>query len=284
MFLSTYKNTIKTILRSILFWIAFAALIVIAAPSVSGFVSYTTGYEPTSLSVSSYQQHLHNIFVSSFLTYALPIFAVIVTVLVLNRDYGDQFYEIEKAAGVKPLQYLLGRVCAILSILLVVQAVSADVLLHIYVASWGGVEGMTLGAYLVNSMLRLFMLVFGLSLPCVLFYVGLTYMIGALFHSGIFGAIGGFGYVLLYRVLLNFKVLLIFEKRNAVAKVYFEYLCHLPEKLGNYLYGVDTENEQIFMEMMDTSLRKATACIAFLIGCFVVFSAVSFWRVRKREV
>lgn len=283
MFLSTYKNTVKTILRSKLFWISLAALLIVAAPSISGFVSYAPGYEPTSLSVSSYQQHLHNLFISSFLTYAMPLLAVIITVLVLNRDYGDQFFEIEKAADVKPLRYLVGRLCAIFSILLIVQVVSADVLLHIYVASWGGVEGMALGTYIVDSTLRLFMLVFGLSMPCMLFYVSLTYMAGNLFRSGIAGAFGGFGYVILYRALLTFKVYLVFEKQNAVAKIYFEYLCHLPDKLSNYLYGIGTEDEQLFMAIMNTSLDKAALCITFLVCSFVIFAAVSYWRIRKRE-
>lgn len=283
MFLFTYKNTVKTIMRSKLFWIALAALLIIVAPSLSGFVSYAPGYEPTSLSVSSYQQHLHNLFISSFLIYAMPLFAVIVTVLVLNRDYGDQFFEIEKAADVKPLRYLTGRMCALFSILLVVQVISVEVLLHIYVASWGGVEGIAPGTYIVDSTLRLFMLVFGLSLPCMLFYVSLTYMVGNLFRSGIAGAFGGFGYVIFYYALLHFKVYLVFVKQNSVAKLYFEYLCHLPDKLSDYLYGIGTEDEQLFMAAMNTSLNKAALCITFLVCSFVIFAAVSYWRIRKRE-
>ena len=280
MFRATYKNTVKTILRSGLFWISLVALIVITAPSVFGFVTYVAGHEPPFLSVLDYQQHLHNLISGSFLTYAMPLLTVIVTVLVLNRDYGDQFYEIEKAASVKSFQYMLGRVCAILSVLLIVQAVFADVLLHIYVASWGGVEGMTAGTYLVNSTLRLLMLVFGLSLPCMLFYVGLTYMIGALFHSGIVAAFGGFGYVILYRALLIFKAYLVYTKDNTTVKFYFEYLSHIPDKLSNYLFRLGTEIDQT----MDTSLGEATICLCILAGFFAVFSAVSYLRIRKREV
>lgn len=214
----------------------------------------------------------------------MPLFAVIVTVLVLTRDYGDQFYEIENAAGVKPLQYLIGRICAILSILLVIQAVSADVLLHIYVASRGGVEGMTVGVYLVDSTLRLLMLVFGLSLPCMLFYVGLTYMLGALFRSGIIGAFGGIGYVVLYRAFLNFKVYLIYMKNNTVVKFYFEYLCHVPDKLNNYLYCFGREDEEMMMAITNTSLSAAVTCLCILVGFFAVFSVVSYLRLRKREI
>ena len=51
MFRATYKNTVKTILRSGLFWISLVALIVITAPSVFGFVTYVAGHEPPFLSV-----------------------------------------------------------------------------------------------------------------------------------------------------------------------------------------------------------------------------------------
>lgn len=282
MFLSTYKNTVKTILRSGLFWITFAVLILIAAPSLSGFVTYAVGHEPTSLSVSHYIEHLKNIISSSFLVYAMPLFSVVVTVLVLNRDYGDQFFEIEKAANVRPVQYLLGRMCAILSILLVVQMFSADVLLHIYVAGWGGVDGLPLGTYLLDSTIRLLRMVFGLALPCMLFYVSLTYMVGALFHSGLIGALGGFGCVILYRVLLINKVMWLM-RGNALAELYFGYLCHIPDKLQRYLFYFDVEDGQNIMVWFDTSIGKALLCFCILIGYFAVFTAVSFWRVQKRE-
>ncbi len=283
MFRSTYKNTVKSIIRSALFWIALAALIVLVAPGVKGFVIYNEGYEPPALELISYQEHVYNL-VSSFLIYALPVFAVIVTVLVLNRDYGDQFYEIEKAAGMKTAPYLLGRLCGIISVVLVVQLVLADILLHIYVIGWGGVEGLSLGAYLLDSTLRLISLTLAMSLPCVLFYVGLTYMVGTLFKNGVVGAIGGFVYVILYRALLVFKTELVYNKENALAKLYFEYICHIPDKLSSYVYAVGREDREMMLAMVRTSLGEAAVALAILLGFFAVFASVVYWRTKKREV
>ncbi len=284
MFRSTYKNTVKAILRSALFWIALAALVVIVAPAVRGYVSYNEGYEPPALSLTAYQQHVHNIFGSSFLIYALPVFAVIVTVLVLNRDYGDQFYEIEKATGIKTVPYLLGRLCGIISVLLVVQLVLADILLHIYVIGWGGVEGLSLGAYLLDSTLRVILLTLAMSLPCVLFFIGLTYMVGTLFKNGVVGALGGFVYVILFRALLVFKVHLIKYNGIKAAEVYFSYLSHIPDKLNYYCHAIGREDSDRLLTMMDTSLGEAAVALSTLLGLFAVFASVVYWRTKKREV
>ncbi len=284
MFRSTYKNTVKAILRSALFWISLVVLVVLVAPAVSGNVSYNEGYEPPALDLILYQQHVYNLVASDFLVYALPVFAVIVTVLVLNRDYGDQFYEIEKAAGMKTAPYLLGRLCGIVSILLVVQLVLADILLHIYVIGCGGVEGLSLGAYLLDSTLRLISLTLAMSLPCVLFFVGLTYMVGTLFKSGVVGALAGFGYIIVFMALLFFKVTLVKMHNIKAAEVYYSYFSHIPDKLGHFCHAVGREDGQRIMAMMDTSFGEAAVALAMLLGLFVLFAAVICWRTKRRDV
>ena len=108
--------------------------------------------------------------------------------------------------------------------------------------------------------------------------------IDPMFHSGIIGAFGGFGYVILYRTLLIFKAYLVYTKNNTTVKFYFEYLSHIPDKLSNYLFCLGTENGRIQMKMMDTSLGAAAVCICILAGFFAMFVMISFLQIRKREV
>lgn len=280
MFFAIYKNTLKTLLRSWSFWIAFAALAVVTLPTVWYRPIMAEGFEhlaPTTLSFWNYNLHISNLVTAYFLGYALPIFAVISTVLVLNRDYGDSFYEIEKAAGAKPACYLAGRLCAILSVQMALVLGWGGLLLHAHVIGWGGVENLSLGAYLVNSTVQMLRYTFACVLPCMGFYIGLTYMVGTLAKSGLIASFGGFGYVILYRVLRMFRVELVYVKGYRAAILYYEYLCHMPEKLFYYLLYYETGG------MESAPFGKAAICVAFLVGCFAVFSVMSYLRVRKRE-
>ena len=99
MFLTTYKNTLKNLIRSTTFWLLVAVLAIVVIQGVNeGF--YLVDTEPDFvLTYQMYIQSIINSLASKLLMYALPIFAVITVVLVLNRDYGDKFFEIEKAAA-----------------------------------------------------------------------------------------------------------------------------------------------------------------------------------------
>lgn len=283
MFRATFRNTLITILRSALFWIAFAALAVITMPTVWERPIYAEGFEhlaPTTLSFVEYNQHIGNVIASSFLVYALPVFSVILTVLVLNRDYGDQFFEIEKAAGAKPIGYIAGRLSAIITLQIAVVFLWGSFLLHAYVIGWGGVDELSFWAYLLNSTVQMLRWTLACVLPCMLFYVGLTYVIGTISQSGLVAAFGGFGYVILYMIMLMFQVKLTYIKGNKAAILYYDYLCHIPGKLKNYLFFYEVKS----MWADDTSLGKAALCVAFLAVCFVIFAEVSYRRIRKREI
>lgn len=283
MFRVTYKNTLKTLLRSWTFWIALAVYLLILVSTNFG-PQYAEGNEPEVLSLWEYNQYINNL-IYMHLTYALPIFAVISTVLVLNRDYGDQFFEIEKAAGYRQSGYFFGRLSAIVTLQLAVLLLECVVRLHVFVAGRGGVEGLSFGAYLADSAFRLLYTVFGGALPCLLFYVGLTYMVGSLFRNGVAAATAGFGYTLLFFVLLMFKVVLTRIHQIEAAILYFDYFCHMPDKLRDYLHFWNIEGGQEYMMMFgfETTLGSAALCIAILCGFFAIFTAVSWLRLRKRE-
>ena len=283
MFYAIFRNTVKTLLRSWIFWITFIILLAVTLPSVWERPEVAAGYEyllPTSLSFQLYCQHVGNLFQASFLSYALPVFAVISTVLVLNRDYGDQFFEIEKAADISPAQYLIGRLSAIISLQLLVVLVLSGLLLHAYVIGWGGVDGMSFGAYLIDSTLRICRWTVAAALPCILICVGLTYFIGVLFRSGLVATIGGLGYVIFYNAMMMYYVPLVLVKGFEPAKIYVHYLSYRPKMLIEYLFTIESGGGGILVR---TSLGEALLCIGILVAFFVVFTAVSYWRVRRRE-
>lgn len=283
MFCSTFRNTVKTLVRSRSFWITFCVLAIVTIPTVWERPIYAEGFEelaPTTLGLWEYYQHVGNLFYASFLAYALPIFAVISAVLVLNRDYGDQFYEIEKAAGVKPAGYLIGRLCAVISIQTSIVLLWSTLLLHAYVIGWGGVDGMSLGAYLIDSTLRICRWTVVAALPCILVCVGLTYFIGALFRNGLAATIGGLGYVIFYNAMMMYYVPLVLVKGFEPAKLYFHYLSYRPNKLIEYLFTVESGGGGILVR---TSCGEALLCIGILVGFFIIFALISYRRVCRRE-
>lgn len=285
MFFATYKNTVKTLFRSWAFWLAWGVVALIAFVN-QPIVTFVEGYKPDSLSMALYNQQVNNYIYASFLVYALPIFTVITTVLVLNHDYGDQFFEIEKAAGVRLSRYFFGRLTAIVTVQLVFLFLASGALLHLYVASWGGVEGFSLGAYLADSTFRLLSIILGGALPCVLFYVGLTYLVGTLSRGGVAAAATGFGTIILFVVLQVFKMILTRVQNSKAAAFYFDYFCHAPDKLKYFLFFWNVEGgwEQMTRWPYATSLGKAALSFAILAGSFVIFAAISYWRIYKREV
>ena len=136
MLLTTYKNTFKNLIRSTTFWLLVSLLVIVAAQGARE--SFYLGDDDPNfvLNYKDYVQCIINSVAAKLLMYALPIFAVITVVLVLNRDYGDKFFEIEKAANIKPFAYLSGRLSALISINFVVLLLSNLLCFHYYDTEW----------------------------------------------------------------------------------------------------------------------------------------------------
>jgi len=96
-------------------------------------------------------QMLDNTVNAGFMMYQISICIIIVVTLVLNRNHGDQFYEIEKAAGASPIRYTLGRISALMTIGLVTLDIFAFVTLHALLIGSGGVEGQTVSFRLLSE-------------------------------------------------------------------------------------------------------------------------------------
>ena len=126
MLFQSYKTALRNLFRSPLFW-----LTVLLVTGVSIYMASTRSYtyydealndvildtDPRFiLDFKTYVQHVSNTCGAKSMVYALPLFAVITSSLILMRDYGDKFFEIERAAGIKPSHYVWGRVAALITV------------------------------------------------------------------------------------------------------------------------------------------------------------------------
>lgn len=285
MFFIIYKTTFKNLFRSPLFWMMFAlfgfiAFEIVTSPSYGYYVpelnELIMDTDPRFvLEFNAYVQHISNT-VGKLMGYAMPLFTVVSVVLILNRDYGDNFYEIEKAAGMKPRQYLFGRFAALVTLNFIVAVVFSFFFLHLYVFTRGGVSELDLWTYLTDSAVRLMRHVIFRAMPAVLFYIGLTYCVGSLFRSGILASVCSVGYIILYYTT-NYML------RNRVNPLYFDYLSPSPKKLLYYLHYYDSELFEGVLVQMDTDLGKAALCVCILVGLAVAYSAIAYLRTRKRD-
>lgn len=289
MFGSTFKNTVKTILRSVTFWLVFALfaflLVRYGVTNVSNVKSgaglvFIDNYKPPEfLTYSGFISTIDNLVHAGSLMYPLAILVVIVTVLVVNRDHGDQLFEIEKAAGVKPLLYVLGRLSAVAAITFVIQWVVSFAMLQYIVFAQGGVEDMSALQCIVKGFLYLSRTNICIALPVILFYIGITYLIGTLFKNGVVAACVGFGYAIVFFVTF----LLYRYSISPLAEVYFNYLSPTAYKIRHYFSSLGLPNQEQMLARFSTSLGKAMISIAFFVGVFAVCTAVSWVMTRKRE-
>ncbi len=284
MFISIFKTTLKNLFRSITFWLALCVFIIVAIQNSLGGFHAVYNMELKELIFDTDPRYIleYRIFiqwinncVSALLNYIIPIFSVVSTVIILNRDYGDHFYEIEKAGGIKSSCYVLGRISALLTINGLLSFIISFLGMHLYVFTRGGVSGMELWDYIVESAVRLLRIDIFRILPCILFYICLTYLIGALFKNKIFAAIGGMGFAVYCYANSLFTV--------NKAGLFIEYLSPDPMKLSTYFHYYDTEWFEDITTAMNTSLTDAAICIAFLIGVGVLCSVLSYFLIRKRS-
>jgi len=288
MFFITYKTTVRNLVRSPLFWMMFILFGLHVFDRVPDTLS--TGYydpeinemitpaDPTYIyEFIDYVQGVANT-INRLMYYIVPLFTVVSVVLILNRDYGDNFYEIEKAAGLKPTQYLFGRLFALFTVNIIVTAVISVIVLHLEVFIIGGVAGFDMWTYITDSTVRMLRHLIFRVIPALIFYIGFTYCVGSLLRSGIAAAVCSIGYVVFYAV--TYLML-----RHRVPPVYFDYLAPNPRKLSMYLHFYDSDPFQFnsTVKYADTNLTKAAICVCILVGLGVLYSAIAYLRTRKRD-
>ena len=277
MFWVTYKTTLKNLTRTTTFWLCLGVLVIIV---VQGALSgHFVGDDDPSfvLDYRTYVQCAMNSCAAGLLMYAMPLFSIISVVIVLLRDYGDKFFEIEKSAGVRSACYLWGRLAAFTSVSTVLLLVMHHLRLHLYVFTRGGVDGISFGEYFADSFVRILRIDLFVALPCILFYIGLTYFVGAIFKNGIPAAIVSMGYVVAFYAGS-------FVLRHVIAPKYFDYFSPVPNKLRAYFHYYDTEWFETMIKKTDTSLMNALFCSVFLTSIALLCTITSQWRIAKRTL
>ena len=142
MFFRTFRISLQNLFRSPLFWLT---VLLVTGISIYEGQNLSYGYYDEALNETimdtdpryvlnfqTYVQHVSNTCGAQIMVYALPLFAVVTSSLILMRDYSDKFFEIERAAGIKPARYVWGRVAALLTVNTVMTFVQCFLCRQVY--------------------------------------------------------------------------------------------------------------------------------------------------------
>ena len=288
MFLSVYKTTLKNLFRSLLFWLIFAFLIGVSLYNTMSVNhgDYSSEYKEMIWDtdpryVLSEQTYVENVMnnCTSIMLYAMPLIAIVSTFLILSRDYGDGFYEIERSGGRRPLHYLTGRLAALLTVNFLAILFTVFLMSATYVFTRGGVSGMPIGEFWADFIPRVLRNVICVTWAPITMFVCFTYMQGSLFKNGWVAAIGSSAFVLINYVF-NYQL------RFRVPAWYGQYLMPTPDTVQGYFrfynYYAPEKFEQ-FLTQKGISLGLALAGIGWVLGVALIYSLASYLRIRCRE-
>ena len=279
MFARTYKNTLKTLVRAPTFWLMAAVLLGIIIYNNAGMLGSALKSEHLH-DFDSYHNLINNITVAKIMIYPMPLFAAVTAVLILNHDYGDMFYEIEKAYNMKPIRYLLGRILSLVTVNGILVTALSFVFIHLNVFFHGGVEGLGLWGYLADSFIRIMRVNLLLCIPSLTAFIAVTYMVGALFKSGFAAIITSSAYVIAF----YFIHLTLHMKWQPVYQIYFRYFDLMPRALRLYAAMADTSYFELAMSRHnDTTLHVILGFCSLLIFT-ALGMLISYLRIKKRTV
>ena len=287
MFSKTYRTTLKTIIRSPLTWVAAAFMIGAALYFVliGSYANYdiSTGeliMDSDKRFVLMYGQYIQKVFNTirrDIMLFGGPAFFVIVSGIVLTRDWHDNFFEIEHAGGVRSLPYFLGRFFAVFTFLTVSALVTYLFSFHLYIVTRGGVPGLAPWEYVIDSNVRLLREFCITGIPGILIFMAVTFLIGNLAKNGTIGTIAGIAYVLfeyLTKTFLNFRM----------PQFYHDYLTPTPSCLYRYWAYYDTEWFDVKWPHNPFTMKQMLLCLLSLFLIALVCSVVSYICVKKRKV
>lgn len=294
MFGAIYRNTVKNLLRSRAFWVAFAVVMVylfydgvfVTHYGYMDMETFETIWDTDvryELTHSQFIKLMPNL-TRNGLVYAMNFFAVIATVLTLNRDYGDRFFELEKSSGIKMHWYLFARISALISVCMAFNLLLNTSTMLAYMVTRGGVTDMPPLASLADALYRMLRMNIGLALPCLLFFIVFTYFAGTVFRSGIAGAGFGLGYALMTLYITKFV-----RWNSSDALQFIEhYLLPVPRYGFERLYSLPGEMSKDLLEILyDSTGYTPTAGLVSLVILFCMplpFILLSYLRVRKRTI
>lgn len=293
MFFATYKATLKTLLRAALFWMAVLLVLGIviecgirvnygrALVENNKIVGHLVDTDPEFREYMTYDVYIQTVQNSQsawLMIYAMPAFAVLSTMLMLTRDYKDNFFEIEKSSGVKTVNYFFGRFAALLTVNLSVCLICGFTGLHTYFFTRGGPPDcfVSLLEYFSESTVRVLRVFCCAQILTILFFIGITYVAGSLLRSGFAGGVIGFAAVL-------FNYLTRTSLRTKMPNEYIDYLT--PYSVNHYAYWGYYDSEtfnNIMVNPFDGS--DILICTCWLLGISLVFFTVSFICTKRRSI
>ena len=288
MFSTIYKTTLKTLFRSRTVWLALALIVIVLGADVMkghyGYFDLQIGemiYDTDPryiLKFDTYRENvLQNTACATIMLYPLPLFAVIATVAVLMRDYGDHYYEIEKAGNVRPISYYFARLLGIMTVVMVVAVGTTLLGIYWYVFSRGGVEGYSAGELLLDTFLRIWKYVGGMMLPVLLAIVSATLCLGNLLRNTLIAAL-----ISLFYLVANYLYCYIGNVTGW--QPYFQYLSNTPSKLRWVIAAYDRADPAATMAAFGTTPTLALYCVLITLIATLLYSVVAYLRIRSREI
>jgi len=283
----TFRATVKTIIRSPLIWAAMALLFgvgvyfsLIINTGQIDIKTYEMVWDTDPRFVFSYKMYiqkvLNTLMAAPLMWFSAPAFCVIVTGVLLTRDWRDNFFEIERSAGVKPYQYLLGRFFAVLLFVTLLTLLTAFTAFHTYFLSRGGVSFLTPAEYFFDSSIRILRAFFMATFPGILIFVSFTFALSSIMKSGLAGTIGGLGLVI-------FKYLSQGILQNRLPGFYHNYLSPTSANLYRYWSFYDTEWFYEKTEHNPFTTHQMLLCLSCLYLISVICIGVSYLCVKKRK-
>ena len=290
MFVSTCKNTFKTLFRFPSFWM------VVLVGTVYGIynevVQSSYGYMDMEiyemiwdtdpryiLDFQSYIKLFANM--ANFLsTHISTMVCAVSTAVILLRDYGDRFFEIEKAAGLKTSAYVCGRIISLTAVNVIYNFALISTCLFSYVITRGGVDGMAPFATFTDAFVRLVLLELIICIPAILVSIAITYLIGALFKNGIAAAVGGLVYSLVYMIIGRFFG----WQGGEIMEMIRNYFAPVPKKVFWFMYYFRTEWEEMPLETFNTSAKHVAASVTAFVIFTAVITLIIYFKTKKRTV
>ena len=290
MFVSTYKNTVKTLFRSPSFWMVVLVGTVYAVyneviVSNYGYVdmaTYEMIWDTDPRYILDFQSYIKLFANMSNVICMIPsaLLCTVSTAVILMRDYGDRFFEIEKAAGMKPSAYVYGRFVSLTVINTAFHFILLNLCLFSYVITRSGVDGMTALNTFTDGFVRNIFLELIMAVPSILIYLCVTYIIGAVFHNGIVAAVGGIAYALFNMVLNKFFG----WSGGEIIAVIRDYLSPVPKKVFWFMYYFRTEWEEIPLETFNTSAKYVVTSVTAFVIFTAVITLIIYFKTKKRTV